>query len=180
LILGIIASGITKSKLVTGSYESIATVSVGAGGTSYAEFTSIPSTYSHLEIRGMMKNSADEGILMRFNSDTASNYSAHYLYGTGSSAGSGNGAPLSYTYAASGPTSQQPSAFVISILDYADTNKYKTTRVLSGTDINGTGGYIWLFSGNWRSTSAISTIRIYPNAGTLQQYSHFALYGIKA
>jgi hypothetical protein len=47
-ILGIIAS----SKLsAVGDYESIATVTVGSGGAANVEFTSIPATYTHLQLR---------------------------------------------------------------------------------------------------------------------------------
>jgi hypothetical protein len=49
-ILGIIAS----SRLAAvGDYESIATVSVGGGGAADVEFTSIPGTYTHLQIRAL-------------------------------------------------------------------------------------------------------------------------------
>jgi hypothetical protein len=51
-ILGIIASAITGN-LVTTSYESIATVTVGGGGAATVAFTSIPATYTHLQIRGI-------------------------------------------------------------------------------------------------------------------------------
>ena len=48
-ILGIIAS--SKAVAVPNSYESIATVTVGSGGTSEINFTSIPATYTHLQLR---------------------------------------------------------------------------------------------------------------------------------
>ena len=38
------------------SYESIATVTVGAGGSSSISFTSIPSTYKHLQIRAITRD----------------------------------------------------------------------------------------------------------------------------
>ena len=38
---------------VLNSYESIATVTVGAGGTSTITFSSIPTGYTHLQIRGI-------------------------------------------------------------------------------------------------------------------------------
>jgi hypothetical protein len=50
-ILGIIASAITGN-LVTTSYESIETVTVGSGGSATVlTFSSIPATYTHLQIR---------------------------------------------------------------------------------------------------------------------------------
>jgi hypothetical protein len=49
-ILGIIASAITGN-LVTTSYESIETVTVGSGGSATVTFSSIPATYTHLQIK---------------------------------------------------------------------------------------------------------------------------------
>ena len=160
-----------------GDYESIATVTVGSGGANDIEFTSIPSDYSHLQIRAMVLGTASAaGINMRFNGDTASNYSAHYLYGTGAAAAAGND-NSTYMYLSFYPTTD-PNVAVCDILDYKDTNKYKTIRSLGGWDSNGSG-QVWFFSGNWRSTNAVTSIKIYPFSGTLSQYSHFALYGIK-
>jgi hypothetical protein len=87
-ILGIIASAITGN-LVTTSYESIATVTVGSGGAANVEFTSIPATYTHLQVRGIGRSlEANTGVdvqYLRFNSDTGSNYAWHQLVGNGSS-----------------------------------------------------------------------------------------------
>lgn len=69
-------------------------------------------------------------------------------------------------------------AIVLDILDYADTNKYKTTRSLAGLDSNTAGGALQLASGSWRNTAAITSITF--SSGTnFQQYSTLALYGIK-
>lgn len=68
---------------------------------------------------------------------------------------------------------------VMDILDYTNTNKYTTTRILGGADINGTGRTV-LGSGLWMNTAAVSTLTIITdNASTFSQYSSFALYGIK-
>jgi hypothetical protein len=75
----------------------------------------------------------------------------------------------------------QPNIYngvVVDLLEYNNTNIYKTLRGLGGDDANGSG-YISLNSGNWRSTSAINGIKIYPDTGNFKQYSSFALYGIK-
>ena len=42
-----------------GDFESIATVTVGGGGAASIEFTSIPGTYQHLQIRGIIGNGGD-------------------------------------------------------------------------------------------------------------------------
>jgi predicted patatin/cPLA2 family phospholipase len=81
--------------------------------------------------------------------------------------------------AGGGMTASTFGAGVIDILDYADTNKFKTTRTLNGVSSNASSAidYIFLVSGLWRSTSAITSITLTGN--NFAQYSHFALYGIK-
>ena len=169
------------------SYESIATVTVGAGGSSTITFSSIPSTYKHLQIRALVRSnyasSASQNAYIQFNGDTAANYSYHELTGQGSTAGAGGSAnvtgPRIINYTTTAGLANTFGVGVVDILDYADTNKYKTYRSLNGNDQNGSG-YVILFSGNWRSTSAISSIVIGDNGGgTFQQYSSFALYGVK-
>lgn len=172
------------SGAVANSFESIATYTVGAGGISTVTFSSIPQTYKHLQIRGLAKS---EGALdstdMRFNGDTGSNYSYHALYGTGSAAGSE--VSTSRTSAITSFTAVESSSVsifsggVLDILDYTNTNKYKTIRSFGGADKNGSG-VIYFMSNVWMSTSAITSIVLYPRAGgDFNQYSSFALYGIK-
>jgi hypothetical protein len=190
-ILGIIAS--QNYSRITSSYESISTVTVGSGGAANVEFTSIPSTYTHLQIRGIARNSNSSNgglnISMQFNSDTDSNYSHHYLgayQGEGSAVWAGGTANASLIVPFLMPTNTLGASIfaggVIDILDYKDTNKYKTIRGFGGYDINGaTQGYNYLNlnSGNWRSTNAITSIKLYGSTGNFMQYSQFALYGIR-
>lgn len=177
-ILGILAS---STRVAAGDFESIATVTVGSGGAADVEFTSISATYTHLQIRAIAPGSNDSDIWMRFNSDTGSNYAAHRIYGDGSSvsAGANTTSTKIDTAARTSGSSSIPAPAVIDILDYANTNKYKTSRSLFGWDNNGSG-YIMFSSGLWMSTSAITSIKLFPQVGSFQQYSHFALYGIKS
>lgn len=161
------------------SYESIATTTLSTTATSVT-FSSIPGTYTHLQVRYICYASSQVDLLGNFNSDTGSNYSRHYLYGDGSAVASGAAAPDSaFNFGFVNNTGNYFISGITDILDYADTNKYKTTRTLTGFDTNG-GGYILMYSGNWRNTNAINSITIKVNSGSLQQYSEFALYGIKA
>lgn len=163
------------------AYESIATVTVGSGGSSSITFSSIPSTYTHLQIRYMaVAASGTTEILMKINSDTGANYARHDLYGSGTTAGASASAPSSSPYIQGYISSVEPTnpcVGVVTILDYANTNKYKTTRILTGVDKNGSGG-IELNSLLWMNTSAITTLDIY-GTGTFGQNSSIALYGIK-
>jgi hypothetical protein len=190
-ILGTIASSITKSKLVTSavglaSYESIATVTVGLGGASDVTFSSIPSTFTHLQVRGIYRYTTALDILaIQLNGDTAANYSSHKIYGDGSGSGGAGGSAsvnnMDLGYMMNSSTGY--GGTVIDLLDYTNTTKAKVVRALSGTDLNGSG-YVNLNSSAWyKNTSsvypAIDSIKIYPTGGTFSQYTQFALYGIK-
>lgn len=181
-IFGIMASSISGSKSSTTAYESIATTTVGAGGSSSISFTSIPSTYTHLQLRAISRSTTTgESGQITFNSDTNTNYQRHYLIGSGAAASAGAGASTSnidILYINSSATTANVFATnILDILDYANTSKFKTVRLLAGADFNGSG-YVGLYSGAWRSTSAITSITITPSSG-IAQYSSFALYGIK-
>ena len=187
LILGILDSGGAAAG-AGGSYESIATVTVGSGGSSSISFTSIPSTYAHLQIRWLGRSartgSTNDALKMTFNSATTNYYGGHFLYGTGAAAGALSDSSSSTMYGGYVTTADSISSSfgvgIIDILDYANTNKNKTVRLISGMDNNGTGGYLNFSSSLWMQTTAVSSITLTPNSATnLQQYSQFALYGIK-
>jgi hypothetical protein len=192
-ILGIIASSISGSKAVTNSYESIATVTVGALGATSVGFTSIPATYKHLQLRITGRGNASSAdrvsITVKVNSDTGSNYANHSLGGDGSSAfatqatSQGVGvnnymAGISAIVGSLGAANAY-GVSIVDILDYANTNKYKTFRSLAGQDQNSSSGRIVFVSGLWQSTSAITTLDLNLESGLWNQYSSVALYGIK-
>jgi len=172
----ILAAPYKSTAVAAGSFESIATITVGVGGSSSETFSSIPQTYKHLQIRFITRsNGGAYNPTIRFNSDSGANYSWHYLDGNGASATSGSGtSDTSIILASLDGTASTFQVGIIDILDYANTSKYKTIRVLEGVDKNGSGA-VDLWSGNWRSTSAISTILLTFSSA---QYSQYALYGI--
>ena len=177
----------------TNSYESIATTTVGGGGTSTITFSSIPATFTHLQLRWIAQTNRGtfgfDDLKFNFNSDTSSIYTFHTLYGNGASAVADNGINANAARMYNGAGTQVSGTWwatgVADLLDYADTNKFKTMRTLVGCDLNGNAvgtlhGRMDLFSNLYRSTSAISTITIASDsASTFQQYTQFALYGIK-
>jgi len=189
-ILGVIASSNYQRVTDTGAMFPLGMVQVGSGGVANIEFTSIPATYKHLQIRGIVKSGrvADNAnIYMGFNNDTTTgNYYGHYLGGDGSTtfAGGKVGSSTNNVIWATGTNSSSLilTSFVIDILDYASTSKNKTTRVLQGYDQNG-DGRITLISGLWmNSSTAISSIQFTEATSAspaFSQYSQFALYGIK-
>jgi hypothetical protein len=173
-IFGSLSVGVAPS---TNSYESIATVTVGSGGAASVTFSSIPSTYQHLQIRAYDTSNSLGWVSLIFNGDTTTNYKQHELRGDGSSA---SGQVSSTTDSMSLYLhNSNPSSGVIDILDYLSTNKNKTVRTLGGYDANGSG-YISLTSNLWRATpAAITSILLTSTGSNFNQYSSFALYGIK-
>jgi hypothetical protein len=186
IIAGSLSVGVTPS---TSSYESIATVTVGSGGSASISFSSIPSTYEHLQLRFIVRSAAAANscaAFVRFNSDTSSNYfSYHEIFGDGSTAAAYAGAAGAQIQLDQFPAANRISGVfgvgVLDILDYKSTNKNKTTRLLSGYDSNGAGSAVFA-SGLWKPSTiaAINTITITENNGNnFAQYSSFALYGSK-
>ena len=182
-ILGIIASSFRSAAGPEGAYDSLATVTVPSGGVASITFAGIPTGYKHLQLRGISRNStsAGSGVSVTVNGDSSANYSWHRLYGDGSSAtayGEANSSifvQLNQTISTS--TANTFGVSVIDLLDYANVNKNKTLRVLHGWDANGSGNII-LSSGNWRNTSAITSITLTPNANFVE-FTQFSLFGVK-
>ena len=168
-----------------GDYESIATVTVSGSTTSLIDFTSLGS-YQHLQVRGIAKTQrgiSGDALNLRFNNDTSSNYRSHYLAGEGAGVSAGTIATTFVDVAGatgdSGATDIY-GAFLIDILDYSSTAKTTTVRMLTGRDLNGSG-VIYLLSGLWTSTSAVTSISFAPqNTTYFKANTTLALYGIKA
>lgn len=190
-IPGIVASQIT-GHLSTNSYESISTTTLGSSQATIT-FSSIPSTYKHLQIRclsrGTDAGNGGIGVRMRMNSDTGSNYSLHGVdayqgasAGVEALAGASQAFMLNYFQPSAGNGSNIFAGAVIDVLDYQNSNKYKTVRSLGGYDMNGSVSgynYVGLYSGAWRNTAAVTQIDLICSGGSFAQYSSFALYGIK-
>ena len=183
-ILGVTASSISGHLIApdTGVMFPIGMVQVGSAGASTVSFSSIPSTYTHLQVRFMNFGQSSTAQYFRLNGDAGSNYARHLLVGSGSSAAAYAGASQTELWPISGlNTTNLAAVGVIDILDYKNTSKYKTTRTLGGIDNNGgvTNNEVALSSGLWMNTNAITSITFFPLSGNFTQHSSFALYGIK-
>jgi hypothetical protein len=165
----------------TNSYFSIASQTVGVVPASSITFTSIPSTYTHLQIRYIAAGITGNNIYMAANGDTnTSNYHAHLLAGTGSSAvgvNLGNTAGFQVGFNGLGSGSYF-YAGVIDLLDYGSTVKNKTVKVLGGADANGSGEMDFI-SGVWMNSGSAVTSLVLSASSSFVQYSSFALYGVK-
>jgi hypothetical protein len=184
-ILGILASGISGNLWQPGKdYDSIATTTVGAGGVATITFSSIPSTYRHLQLRYISNNTSNAyTIRATLNGDSGANYANHNLSGNGSSASAaGYPSETSMGFPRSSEGSTFASVFaggIVDILDYANTSKYKTARGLGGYDTNSSPQVIEFTSSLWMNTNAVTSIVLSSIVGNFRQYSSFALYGVK-
>lgn len=178
--LGILAS---SGGGAAGSYELISTTLISSS-TASVTFSSIPSTYKHLQLRYVARCDLaaenNDVFRIRFNGDTGANYNAHTLDGNGTSVSSSYSS--SYIRAgylpAATSTANAFAAGVLDILDYTNTSKYKTTRGLNGQPV----AYlrVGLESGLWRNSAAISSFVLNSmNDANFIAGSRFSLYGIK-
>jgi hypothetical protein len=177
-VLGTLASSVQK---ITGSFESIATLS--GSGVSTLTFSSIPSTYKHLQIRlfGQAAGGSGGYVRLRVNADTGTNYAQHFLSGNGGTVYAGGNASTNMV-SLNGyyPNIYSFKSTIIDITDYTSTTKNKTMRIFDGYDSNGgNGGEVNLASGLWMNTNAITSITIYGDGGNFSSSTSFALYGIK-
>lgn len=187
-ILGIWASQISGHLWApAGAYDALATVTVPSGGAASITFSGIPTGYKHLQIRGIAKladaGSGDLYHQIRYNEDSGSNYSWHMMYGIGSGPMYGTGGASTTSMTPYGlPIAGNNGAFggfIMDVLDYASVTKNKTMRMFTGWDGNGNGDLLEASGAWYNSSTAINSISFTSPAGVYQQYSQFALYGVR-
>ena len=169
--------------MATNTYVALDKVTVGTA-TNTVTFTSIPATYTDLVIVAKYGTSGSGSAMwLRFNGDTATNYSGTTLLGTGSAAASDRFSSTAQFYWAynivSASASTNDTQTIFQIQNYANTTTFKTllTRTSSiGSASPGTETSVGL----WRKTpEAINSITL--NASTSYTFnvgSTFSLYGI--
>jgi hypothetical protein len=166
----------------------IASSTVGAGGASSIDFTSIPSTYTDLVIKLSARTNNGSSVYdrldMQFNSDTATNYKSILLYGLGSgtpSSDNGGGAlnSIRFFYGNGGATTANTfSSSDIYIPNYASSNQ-KSASLDSVVENNATSNIDALDAGLWTGTSTINAIKLFNVSNNFVQYSTAYLYGVK-
>jgi hypothetical protein len=176
ITLGILAQA--RQAVSTGAYDLLTTQVLGSAASSitFSSLGTYATTYQHLQIRLAVGSSVESSTKFRLNGDSTGNYSVHVLQGNGSAASSF--AEVSVGAGFIGYDFSGVMSAVIDLLDPFETTKFKTTRTLSGTTLN--GNRVYLTSSNHRSTAATSSINIFSESGNFITGSRFSLYGIKA
>ena len=163
------------------TYEPIATNTLGTA-TQSITFTSIPATYTDLRvIIANAKTSNTASINMRFNADTGTNYSYTQLSGQGTAAytNSSGATPLGYARVLgldSGTSITIPGMSIVDIFSYTGST-FKTLLAMASTNFNGSGT-IESVVNLWRSTSAITSVEVRSQSGTMSIGTTATLYGI--
>jgi hypothetical protein len=160
-------------------------VTVGSGGASSIDFTSIPSTYTDLVLvlsgRGAASNVYNYARL-RFNGDTGNNYQMILLYGDGGTPGTTSVNPgtsiVGGLQAGQTSTANTFSNTQWYIPNYAGSTT-KSVAIDAVSENNGTAGSNgYLTAARWTSTSAITSISLFIESATFVQYSTAYLYGV--
>lgn len=167
-----------------GSYELISTAN-GNGSSNTISFSSIPSTYKHIEIRGRIFTNSGTGIGMQLNGDGGGNYMRHLMVSEP------NQGSIRATYVFNqdrfnvagynaGANSTYGLAIILNINDFTSTVKTKTFRsvwgVETGSAATSENGF---YTGVWNSTAGVNSLSIIASADAFTSNTRLSLYGIK-
>lgn len=189
--LGILAVAGAGAAGAASSFDLLESV-ILTNNTASVTFSSLNtySDYKHLQVRIVARDtnsfaSTIRDLNMRFNSDSGTNYFGHELIGDPSWPGvfSQNLGNTSRIRArATLDDSATANIYVASIwdiLDFSNTSKNKTVRILSGVPLASSADARIVFSsGAWNNTAAITSITI-TGADLHKSGSRFSLYGVK-
>jgi hypothetical protein len=163
------------------TYTLIQEVTIGSGGAANIEFTSIPATYTDLVILISCRGSGSGVVVdskIQFNNST-SNYAGRNIEGNGTTIYSQThgSTGIKLIDAGSGATSNIFTSAEVYIPNYRG-NQFKSISMANVTENFGSSSWAQYLAGSWSDTSAITSIKLTPDAGTYLQHSSAYLYGI--
>lgn len=169
------------------TFVKIQTVTVGAGGSSTIDFTSIPQTYTDLKVvlsSRISNASTRDDFQIQFNG-SASGYSRRrilaYDNGTVASDSASSQTYFAGTTTANSATSSIFGSLEFYIPNYTSSNN-KSISYEETSENNSTSAYILdMQAGLWANSAAITQITLTSFGGrNFMQYSTATLYGIKS
>ncbi len=180
--------------------EVITNTVVGSGGTTSVTFSSIPQTYQHLMFIASahsQRNASYDGSNTRMNSETSGNNQSQFTLvhsavdnptsGTFGATSETNDNRVSYLFdmPASASSSPGPDYFGYSVVYFLNYRwgEYKKVIGRSNAPVDELDAWSYeqtLVTGSWRSTSALTSIRIDPGVTGWAEHSTFTLYGINS
>ena len=170
------------------TFTLINAVTVGSGGSSTIDFTSIPSTYTDLALKISVRNTGTGNIIdgyLRFNGSTSGYGRSRMIQGNGASASSVNQIDSTYSYwqvehPGTSTTANTFGSIDLYIPNYTSTTTAKSISGDQVTENNGTTAYGFLSVGLWSPGTqvAVNQITLYSGTGSFAQNSTAYLYGI--
>jgi hypothetical protein len=168
--------------MATNTYVAIDKVTVGTA-TPSVTFSAISADYTDLVIvfECFTTAAGARDVALRFNSDTASNYSSTFFQGNGSAATStreSSQTRMMIDYSGAGTTASTAEIGIVNIMNYSNATTNKTVLVRANRAGAGTDAVVGL----WRNTAAITSVTLMFINGTdnFGVGSVFSLYGILA
>lgn len=164
------------------TYELIDSYTVGAGGASSINFTSIQSKWTDLVIVASLRQSGS-AVTASLNC-TINGSSSSFIYRAMQGAGSGTASSFG---GSSGYLGQTPAATAtantfgnaqIYIPQYAG-NKYKSIMTETVDETAATTTYAQMNTLLWSNTAAITSFSLVSGNGVFSQYSTAYIYGVK-
>jgi len=162
----------------TSTEVAIATTTLTSSNNTIS-FSSIPSTYTDLRlVFTALSTNGTNSAYLRFNGSSTSLYSRTTIYGTGASASASSSQTqteinlnLFHTL-----NTTKPEFYAIDIFSYnAAVNK--NCLITGSSDLDGSGS-VYVTSGLWRSTAAITSISLTTDAASFATGTTATLYGI--
>ena len=167
------------------TYEAIATVTVGSGGAASIQFTSIPQSYTDLNVLISARQTVVGGtnVNMKFNGSATGYTNRDIISAAGTVASEStvlgtSSIKIGFIPDAVNYTVSTFSNQYVYIPNYAGSN-YKSVSTDNAMENDSTTVYFGLFAGLWSNSSAITSIDFTPETGNFAQYSTATLYGIK-
>ena len=161
------------------TYEVIQHQEVGAGGASSITFSSIPQTYTDLQVLVSARDSDTNGAVVRiYPNGSSANASMRQLLGNGSSASSGTSTTL-YARSDSGDRTANTFGSCSWYITNYTSSAYKSVSIQGVEETNGTSAYMNIAAGLWSSNDPITSLQIVPGVANFAQYSSATLIGIK-
>jgi hypothetical protein len=159
------------------TYTPLATTTISSN-TNTVTFSSISGIYTDLVVIGVAQGTRDTfggDFNLRFNGDSAANYSQAQTVGTGASAttgyfGSINGINIG---SIGGANSGRYATAIWNIFNYSNPSVYKSVLAYRGRDAT-------LVGGQWNNNSAITSVTCFCDGHNFVAGSIFSLFGIKA
>jgi hypothetical protein len=160
----------------TPTYTPLANLTLGSAAANVT-FSSINQTYRDLVLVIHSKGSTTQDHRIRFNGDSGSNYSRVSMSANTSAAVSGSGSGTegvisSWAFA----TTTQEILITVQVMDYTATDKHKTALVRSNNPASG----VEAIAVRYASTSAVTSLLVFPSSGNWAAGGTFSLYGIVA